>query len=52
MWSGDRGYVLRGRHNECGALDRLRKVVRAGHSQVLVVRGEPGAGNGEGYGAP
>lgn len=36
--------MLRGRHNECGALDRLLKNVRAGQSQVLVVRGEPGVG--------
>jgi hypothetical protein len=36
--------VLRGRDNECGALDRLLKNVLAGHSQVLVVRGEPGVG--------
>jgi DNA-binding CsgD family transcriptional regulator len=41
-----RGYapVLRGRGNECGALDRLIEAVRAGASRVLVVRGEPGVG--------
>ena len=36
--------MLRGRHSECGALDRLLTSVRAGQSQVLVVRGEPGVG--------
>jgi DNA-binding CsgD family transcriptional regulator len=44
MSSDDPGHVLRGRDNECGVLDRLLKDVRAGHSQVLVVRGEPGVG--------
>ena len=44
MSSDDSGRVLRGRHNECAALDRLLKSVRAGQSQVLVVRGEPGVG--------
>ena len=38
------GHVLRGRHNECGALDRLLDSLRAGQSQVLVVRGDPGVG--------
>src|SRR5262245_59540641 len=38
------GHGLRGRLNECGALDRLLTNVRAGQSQVLVVRGEPGVG--------
>jgi DNA-binding CsgD family transcriptional regulator len=41
------GYVgsgLRGRHMECDVLDRLLAEVRAGHSQVLVVRGEAGVG--------
>ena len=38
------GPVLPGRNNECGALDRLLKNVRAGQSEVLVVRGEPGVG--------
>jgi hypothetical protein len=33
------------RHNECGAMDRLLKRVRAGQSQVLVVRGEPASAN-------
>jgi DNA-binding CsgD family transcriptional regulator len=36
--------MLRGRHNECAALDRLLNNVRAGQSEVLVVRGEPGVG--------
>ena len=36
--------VLRGRRNECEALDRLLTRVRAGESQVLVVRGEAGVG--------
>jgi len=36
--------TLRGRIDECGALDLLLKNVRAGESQVLVVRGEPGIG--------
>src|SRR4051812_24546039 len=44
MSSKDHGHVLRGRNNECGALDRLLKSVRAGQSQVLVVRGEAGVG--------
>src|SRR5262249_5976204 len=35
---------LRGRRKECGILDRLLDTVRAGQSQVLVVRGEPGVG--------
>jgi DNA-binding CsgD family transcriptional regulator len=35
---------LRGRLNECDALDRLLIHVRAGESQVLVVRGEAGIG--------
>jgi DNA-binding CsgD family transcriptional regulator len=39
-----RARVLRGRRNECGALDRLIEAVRAGASRVLVVRGEPGVG--------
>ncbi|MGW1346057.1 AAA family ATPase [Kribbella sp. NPDC002412] len=37
-------YGLRGRHNECAVLDRLLGTVRSGHSQVLVVRGQPGVG--------
>jgi len=36
--------ALRGRRGECSALDRLIEEVRAGTSQVLVVRGEPGVG--------
>jgi hypothetical protein len=36
--------ALRGRRNECDALDRLLTSVRASHSQVLVVRGEAGVG--------
>ena len=36
--------ALRGRRNECDALDRLLASVRASRSQVLVVRGEAGAG--------
>src|SRR3984893_7553627 len=35
---------LRGRHSECGLLDRLIDAVRAGESRALVVRGEPGVG--------
>jgi DNA-binding CsgD family transcriptional regulator len=35
---------LRGRHDECAALDRLVEDVRAGQSQVLVLRGEVGVG--------
>jgi predicted ATPase len=35
---------LRGRHDECEALDRLLAGVRAGESQVLVLRGEAGMG--------
>jgi DNA-binding CsgD family transcriptional regulator len=38
-WEG-----LRGRHREREALDRLLADVRAGNSQVLVVRGEAGMG--------
>jgi DNA-binding CsgD family transcriptional regulator len=36
--------VLRGRRREQEALDRLLRDVRAGHSRVLVLRGEAGAG--------
>jgi DNA-binding CsgD family transcriptional regulator len=36
--------MLRGRRAECDALDRLLANVRAGQSQVLVVRGEAGVG--------
>ncbi|MCH6166265.1 AAA family ATPase [Pseudonocardia alaniniphila] len=35
---------LRGRRGECAALDRLVASVRAGRSQVLVLRGEAGVG--------
>jgi hypothetical protein len=35
---------LRGRHDECAALDRLVENVRAGQSRVLVLRGEAGVG--------
>jgi DNA-binding CsgD family transcriptional regulator len=38
------GPRLRGRHQECEALDRLLVEVRAGRSQVLVLRGEAGVG--------
>ncbi|WP_328504786.1 AAA family ATPase [Streptomyces sp. NBC_00457] len=35
---------LHGRRSECGALDQLASVVEAGHSAVLVLRGEAGIG--------
>jgi DNA-binding CsgD family transcriptional regulator len=35
---------LRGRRNECDALDRLLESVRSGQSRVLVLRGEEGVG--------
>jgi DNA-binding CsgD family transcriptional regulator len=35
---------LRGRRNECKALDGVLENVRIGQSQVLVIRGEPGVG--------
>jgi predicted ATPase len=35
---------LLGRRSECQALDRLMAGVRAGQSQVLVLRGEAGVG--------
>ena len=38
------GHGLLGRRDECGMLDRLVAGVRAGQSQVLVLRGEAGAG--------
>jgi hypothetical protein len=44
MSSGDLRHALRGRENECDVLDRLLRDVRAGQSQVRVVRGEPGVG--------
>ena len=36
--------ALRGRRDECDALDRLLTSVRTSHSQVIVVRGEAGVG--------
>ena len=36
--------ILRGRGQQCGALDGLLVDVRAGRGRVLVVRGEPGIG--------
>src|ERR1700744_5653875 len=36
--------ALLGRRDECGSLDQLVAGVRAGQSQVLVLRGEAGAG--------
>ena len=36
--------TLRGRGTECAALERLVASARAGKSQVLVLRGEPGVG--------
>ena len=38
------GLTLRGRRNECAALDGLLQGARAGHSGVLVLRGEAGVG--------
>ena len=35
---------LTGRSSELSVLDRLVDAVRAGQSQVLVIRGEPGVG--------
>jgi len=35
---------LHGRRNECEALERIVANVREGHSQVLILRGEPGVG--------
>ncbi|MFE2424286.1 LuxR C-terminal-related transcriptional regulator [Streptomyces hokutonensis] len=35
---------LRGRRGECGALDQVVADAKAGQSQVLVLRGEPGVG--------
>jgi DNA-binding CsgD family transcriptional regulator len=42
--SASPGIRLYGRRTECQALDRLTTDVRAGHSRVLTLRGEPGAG--------
>jgi DNA-binding CsgD family transcriptional regulator len=39
--------MLRGRRNECAALDRLLEAVQVGESRVLVLRGEPGIGKSE-----
>jgi DNA-binding CsgD family transcriptional regulator len=44
MSTEDPPYGLRGRQDECGVLDRLVDSVRSGQSQVLVLRGEAGAG--------
>ena len=41
---GDPGPRLRGRRNECEALDRLVEQLRTGSSPVLVLRGEAGVG--------
>src|SRR6185312_10648241 len=42
---GDRAApVLRGRSEECSALDRLLADVRSGQSAALVLRGEAGVG--------
>ena len=38
------GLMLRGRHDERAVLDRLLEEARAGHSGVLVLRGEAGVG--------
>src|ERR1700727_987970 len=38
------GLALRGRRDECAAIDRLREGARAGLSGVLVLRGEAGVG--------
>ena len=39
-----RAPALTDRHSERAALDRLLGTVRAGQSQVLVIRGDPGVG--------
>jgi DNA-binding CsgD family transcriptional regulator len=44
MSDGKPGPPLRGRRSECEALNRLLARVRAGQSQVLVLRGESGVG--------
>jgi len=44
MPSSDPGHGLCGRRAECDVLDRLLESVRAGQSQVLVLRGEAGVG--------
>jgi len=44
MSNSDPGSRLRGRRNECEALDRILEAVRSGESRVLVLRGEAGVG--------
>jgi hypothetical protein len=44
VFDGDPRFGLVGRQRECEALDRLLADVRAHHSRVLVLRGEPGVG--------
>jgi DNA-binding CsgD family transcriptional regulator len=44
MANTHQGERLRGRSDECAALDRLISGARSGHSQVLVLRGEAGVG--------
>ena len=44
MWGSGVGLRLLGRHSEREALDRLLAGVRAGRSEVLVLRGEAGVG--------
>ena len=44
MSSSDPRRELRGRRDECAALDRLLADARSGRSQVLVLRGEAGIG--------
>lgn len=44
MFEGEPRFGLVGRRRECEALDRLLTDVRARHSRVLVLRGEPGVG--------
>jgi DNA-binding CsgD family transcriptional regulator len=39
--------MLRGRHDECAALDGLLDAVRVRESRVLVLRGEPGIGKSQ-----
>jgi DNA-binding CsgD family transcriptional regulator/tetratricopeptide (TPR) repeat protein len=42
--AGGAEHPLRGRHDECEALDRLVKAAGRGESQVVVLRGEAGVG--------
>ena len=44
MANTDRGRELRGRGGECQELRRLLSSARSGSGEVLVLRGEPGAG--------